>query len=319
MEAILPRRDYDVNIDYLLLPKGPEMPMIQHKDNPMPRWGQRKLALTLIQFITRFWNRQQTPNHVVVYVGAAPGFNIEFAIKLFPGLTWHLYDTNTINVKLSAWVKVYQRLFTDHDAKRWANRSDVFFISDIRQYVNVSTMLTEEINKKVEQDMRMQEKWYNIIKPVIAQLKFRVPFAKEGLIEAQLYTYLDGFVFKQPYVSPLSPEFRLVPYGPSRTRTYNLLKQMRLAAYHHVMIRRTQKYTYPLKVNSDLVDPPELLDDWDSRTEAQIWMDYLGQFDQTRLTAQWVTVMSQSLTKHLIQYQPKVVSLQNIREKIQTT
>ena len=133
MEAILPRRDYDVNIDYLLLPKGPEMPMIQHKDNPMPRWGQRKLALTLIQFITRFWNRQQTPNHVVVYVGAAPGFNIEFAIKLFPGLTWHLYDTNTINVKLSAWVKVYQRLFTDHDAKRWANRTDVFLISDIRQ------------------------------------------------------------------------------------------------------------------------------------------------------------------------------------------
>ncbi len=331
MEVTLPRRDYDVDIDYLLLPNGPEMPLVEQKDKSyVLRWGQRKLALMLIQFLSRFWNRQQISNLIVVYVGAVPEFNIDFAIKLFPGITWHLYDANTINVKPSERVKVYQRLFTDQDAKQWANRNDVFFISDIRQSVNTKTMSTEQINQKVEQDMRLQEKWYNIIKPVRAQLKFRVPFAKEGMIGAQSYTYLDGLIFKQPWVSPLSPEFRLVPSGPSKTRTYDLIKQMRLAAYHHIMIRRKQKYTYPLKPDpiaentvscddSDLIDPLELLDDWDSRTEAQIWMDYLGQFDQSRLTAQWVSVMSRSLTKHLLQYQTKIVSIDGMRNKLQTT
>ena len=50
-------------------------------------WGQRKLFLTELQFLTHFWDPNQVPEPIVIYAGAAPGRHFPLLSKLFPQLT----------------------------------------------------------------------------------------------------------------------------------------------------------------------------------------------------------------------------------------
>src|SRR5665648_571148 len=55
-------------------------------------WGQRKLGLVLIHFMTRYWDPSKVENPIVVYAGAAPGINIKIVASFFPEAEFHLYD-----------------------------------------------------------------------------------------------------------------------------------------------------------------------------------------------------------------------------------
>ena len=163
------------------------------EDRLSVHWGQRKLILAVVQFFIYFWDTiSQIETPKVVYAGAAPGTNINLLVKMFPNFEWHLYDPRAVwKIKPSERVNIYTQYFTDETAEEWANRDDVLFLSDIRivtdeftQMLGSDMMYSQEEysritrgqEERIMSDMRMQEQWYRIIKPVLASLKFRLPY-----------------------------------------------------------------------------------------------------------------------------------------------
>lgn len=199
--------------------------------------GQRKLCLTLIQFLTEFINVE---NPVVVYIGAASGSNIIVAMELFPSIVWHLYDTNPFDDRLKNRknVIIYNQYFTDKESDEWSKKQrddkNVYFISDIRRETGDMKLIME--------DMDIQEKWYKNIKPNSGSLKFRLPYINEGDEDIKI-NYLDGFIFKQPWSPKYSTETRLIPFDGERMKEYSSLSY-ESKMLHHNLIYRNKIYSF---------------------------------------------------------------------------
>src|SRR5579872_1380700 len=118
----------------LLTDMSPQLPYHRRKDEVKKavHWGQRKLLLSEIEFLTLFWDPFKVPKPVIVYAGAASGGHIPLLSMMFPAAELHLYDPSPFVISETPKIKIYRQLFLDDDARKWANRKDVFLISDIR-------------------------------------------------------------------------------------------------------------------------------------------------------------------------------------------
>ena len=104
------------------------------KDRTSVAWGQRKLLLNTIQFISLYWDPEKNPIPILVYAGAAPGTSIFFLRKMFPKFIFHLYDTAPFDERLynDDNIIIYNSYFTEDTAKSYSGRNDIYFLSDIR-------------------------------------------------------------------------------------------------------------------------------------------------------------------------------------------
>jgi len=275
-------------------------------------WGQRKLGLALIQFLTLYLENA-IKNPQVVYAGAATGENIDFVSNLFPHVTFHLYDPRSFNIKLSSRVLLYNgnvneilathRIvlysgntygwFTDETAKYWGDKqikdNNVFFLSDIRSGNHVTqTML--EFEQSVITDMKNQSNWHKIIKPIKSQLKFRLPYNLDEVdtllgTTDKKYVYLTGSIYKGIYAKPTSTETRLVPDGYD-DYLHDFKEYESKLFYFNSVVREKHLFINPLYSNNqqnedklfEPIYPPELLNDYNSTAEAYIWIQYLKKF-----------------------------------------
>lgn len=196
-------------------------------------WGQRKLLLVEIEFLNMF----STDGDIVLYAGAAPGNHIPYLSKLFPTLEFALFDPNDFSIKEGGKIKIYQKYFTDEIAQIFAGRDDVLFISDIRT-ASPSTMLSDEIELRVEEDNKAQKRWYEIVNAKKTMLKFRLPWLVPFELDKygkyvtsphnsrdrnkkykwvttgnEKFVYLKGDIYIQPWAPQTSTETRLV-IGP---------------------------------------------------------------------------------------------------------
>ena len=65
-------------------------------------WGQRKLLLTEIEFLTMYFEKKTNDKPTyVIYAGAAPGNHILYLSKLFPTVHFELYDPRNFSEKLT--------------------------------------------------------------------------------------------------------------------------------------------------------------------------------------------------------------------------
>lgn len=263
--------------DLFLNDDDPETAYRRRKDDEKTAlsWGQRKLLLVLIQFLTLFWDPKKVKSPVVVYAGAAPGIGTGIASLLFPEVEFHLYDPAPFKVKASKRIHLYQDYFTDEIAEQWAIQqqkdNNVYFISDIRTADYTTAKNLDENEKSIWSDMELQMKWHKIIQPVQSQLKFRLPYT--GGNRPETVNYLVGYLFKQAWAPQTSTESRLVPtYGEIE---WSCLKYQSQMFHHNVVIRERYEYANPYNNQISPVDSPELMNDWDSRCETQIIMDYL--------------------------------------------
>ena len=211
-------------------------------------WGQRKLLMSEIEFLTIYWDQQKIPNPLCVYAGAAEGTHIPFLSEMFPSFEFHLYDMRPFNIDQEVLdkgrIKLFsgdvEGMFTDEVAKRYAGRDDVFFVSDIRSsdhkkhlsdafekrglrvpenmkgYSGISPREKEAVKearrnneKGIWGDMEWQQSWVMIMNPVHALLKFRLPYPEEG--EEEIKKYLKGVVYWGIWRGQTSTEGRLMP------------------------------------------------------------------------------------------------------------
>jgi hypothetical protein len=208
----------------------------------MMHHGQRKLLLSEIEFLTNYDNRwkKTDKNRIVVYVGAAPGFHTPYLVKLFPNITWHLYDKTQFAPKLKELsnVTLHQKYFDNQEAKKYINKN-VFLISDIRnleiRHAKESTSINKsDINKSdniVYGDMQFQMDWFKIINPSAAMFKFRLPWTPGKT------TYLDGDIYYQVWAGKHSTETRLIPNN--KMKTYDNTNYEQRMFYFNRIPRRT--------------------------------------------------------------------------------
>lgn len=116
----------------------------QNEQKTVIHWGQRKLLMSEIEFLTMYGK----PGHPVVYAGAAPGTHIKHLAQLFPELDFVLVDPAPFNLKETAQVTLRQELFTDAVAAEFTGRAPLF-ISDIRA-ADWQEMGEEENEKQVQ-------------------------------------------------------------------------------------------------------------------------------------------------------------------------
>lgn len=258
--------------------------------------GQRKLLITMVNFLNLFWDPIKVPNPILIYVGAAPGYNIRLLKILFPRITFHCYDPRPFGINQEEGIILHQELFTDDTATQWTNSLNVILFIDIRSE-DYKTMSKEDLEAAIWTDHITQRKWLNMIKPIAASLKFRLPYPdiwetmlKEGSkwreqIEIpypdklNIVRYPRGFVFLQPWAPPSSTETRLVPIpnekGEYEDVDWDIITYERRLFYHNIVERENTLYLNPITNDNTMTDSPNLLSDYDSISETFIWKEYL--------------------------------------------
>jgi hypothetical protein len=240
--------------------------------------GQRKLFATVLQFMTLYVDLGTPDAEVfpkIVYAGAAPGHSISLLSKLFPTCEFHLYDTNPFSPLLEGNPKVtmYKQYFLDKDARQWASDPAVYFISDIRRDIVGKTSF--EAEKIIQEDMQMQQKWVELMRPKQSHLKFHLPYS--GLGFETTTEYLNGTVYVQPWRGASSTECRLVPKWGEK-KNWNNVDYEDQNFYVNAVLREQTKFLNPIDGSTNPIDGQELINDYDSCLEISILLDYLKRF-----------------------------------------
>ena len=248
----------------------------RNEDNILIHWGQRKLFISELWFLTQYGHLGKS----VVYAGAAAGTHIPFLASLFPEHHFILVDPSKFIfknlkdedaiTKAKERLDVRQEFFTDEMAADIANKhSDILFISDIRGGAGDKDVGKEVWEDNVRKDNMKQRDWINILKPKKSLLKFRCPFnQKENL------KMFDGEVFLQPWAPARSAETRLVPSNPLVEVEWDNLKYENQLFYHNMITRREIKYGQPIQ------DGVGFNQRWDVSAEITILFDFLLKFPQ---------------------------------------
>jgi hypothetical protein len=156
-------------------------------------WGQKKLLLSEIQFLTKVCQKLNTKSlkdYAVVYVGAAHGFHFPILYNLFPELIWILYDPGKFSKEAHMHpekqkVKIFNQFFTDdtiNHAKQNAENRKILFISDIRLTPN---------EEAVMKDMISQAKWGTELGADYMLLKYKPPYEDENTKQFKTNTIND--------------------------------------------------------------------------------------------------------------------------------
>ncbi len=160
-------------------------------------WGQRKLILTEIEFLTNYGADRK---YLVVYAGAAPGSHINYLSSLFPRLLFVLFDAKDFSVNPTNNIQIIREAFTHDRAKRlYDSKEPILFICNVRTFNSPGNADNAIVN-----DMLDQIEWYKILKPRASLLNFRL---SRGLGTTQ---YLKGNLVIEPWASKRSTECRLI-------------------------------------------------------------------------------------------------------------
>ena len=199
-------------------------------------WGQRKLLLSEIEFLT---NHSQDGD-LVVYIGSAGGYHFPIIAEMFKKLEYHLWDPAfSIDTKLQQYIKwkgienikIEADYFKDESCERYTNCGKrVLFISDIR--IANNTVGSEDIEENgkngitdlsVDKDMLLQAHCILKIQPAASMVKFKTPITFGGNISKYFspYVYLDGKIQLQQLTSPSSLETRLISTKPYKQKVWD--------------------------------------------------------------------------------------------------
>ncbi|BBI30265.1 poly A polymerase regulatory subunit [Acanthamoeba castellanii medusavirus] len=197
----------------ILAPDATRMPYRRRRgeDKSVIHWGQRKLLMSEIEFLTRYGHTSSS--RTVVYAGAAPGTHTNWLADIFPDLKFVLVDPNPFVAQPTDRVEIVKDYFTDETAQKYAGQS-VLFISDVRT-ANWREQDENAVEKHVMHDMLAQQRWVEIMKPSMSMLKFRLPYPdREGCQGST--EYLDGEVFLPVWGPQTTTETRLVTPGTAK-------------------------------------------------------------------------------------------------------
>ena len=239
--------------------------------------GQRKLLLTEIEFLTKYGDLADT----VLYVGAAPGTHLVVLHELFPKHKFILYDPRPYDKRVLELpnFEFYNEYFTDEAAEKYIGQ-DLLFITDIRNIQEAEN--PDKSEGAVFEDMTMQKRWIEMIKPKMSSIKFRLPFT-EGKTE-----YFDGDIYIQPFARLTSTETRLFTDGKS-TKTYDNKTYEEQLWYHN---NKSRQLAYDNDVVHDGLD-----NCYDCVTQVQILNEYISKMNKVKFKPNFTLDLKTLLTR----------------------
>lgn len=202
----------------------------QGEAKTVEHWGQRKLLMSEIDFLTQYI--EPGNGYTVLYVGAGPGRHLDYLMFLFPSVTeWIFYDPKGLEMfPLTEKTQIHPEYFTDKDAEGYAKLENLLFISDIRSIHD--ELPFEEIESGVVRDMTSQMNWHLTMKPIASCLKFRLPYTDGKTV------YLKGKPYFQVWGGGTTSETRLIVSGDEMTE-YDNLHYSNVMYYFNTITRTT--------------------------------------------------------------------------------
>jgi hypothetical protein len=202
-----PKMDYQVDPDFyrVLTDTCPEKDYKKRGETVKTtvHWGQRKLLMSEIEFLTLI-GKQGLHQAVVVYAGAAPGTHISYLADMFPSTHFVLVDPAPFSIRETPFIHIINDLFTNALARELRNdNKNIYFISDIR---TADSFTDEEhvVEQKVAEDMQAQQMWHLLLDSKRSMLKFRLPWDGESSI------YLNGDIYLPVWGPQSTTECRLI-------------------------------------------------------------------------------------------------------------
>ena len=168
-------------------------------------------------------------------------------------------------------VRAHVQFFGDDDARRFAGRPGVLFVSDIRMGEAVHTLSTAAANALVADDMAMQRRWVELMRPAAFSLKFRLPYSAAGAPSRPI-EYLAGEIRVQPWAPLSSTETRLVGGAGDWARTASYDPARYEAANYYLNTITRQWRTLPHGVPTAAVPGLDLC--FDCAAEVLLWRRY---------------------------------------------
>lgn len=247
---------------------------------PQLHWGQRKLLLSEIEFLTLYAPADK--KWLVVYAGAADGKHDIYLASLFPNCEFHLYDPARFDRNLVEFskthdnIKIFNEYFTNEVCEKYKNKNNILFISDIRTVSNkqkninknneFDTSGDEEWDKEIEENMNWQKEWINIIQPEAFMVKFRLSYSP-GKTE-----YYDGKIYFQVWAGSTSTEGRLIAQKPYNMKEYNNEDYEQCMFKLNVCDRANEWNEIPFPY------PSPVLNNYDVLAEEHILAEYIKEF-----------------------------------------
>lgn len=176
---------------------------VGHNKRSVLHWGQRKLFLSEIEFLTLFYDNT---NKLVVYAGSAPGTHITALSAMFPKYYFYLVDPAKFNIKETKHIKIINDFFTNETIKTIKDvykDIEILFISDIRTG-DPKVLNFEQIEKAVKEDQNHQMEWVKLLCPRAAILKYRLPW------DNKITSYLKGYIYLPVWGRETTTETRLI-------------------------------------------------------------------------------------------------------------
>ena len=246
----------------------------QRRDGKMKsaiHWGQRKLLLSEIEFLTLIGD-EALAGGTVVYAGAAPGTHVGCLSEMFPRVNFVLVDPAPFTVKPSAKIRLISDLFTDElamELKDQYGQNNVYFVSDIRT-ADPDRDTPGESERKIKSDMEAQMRWHLMMESKRSMFKFRLPWDDESS------EYLDGDVYLPVWGPQTTTECRLVTRAgqPRAMRTYDH-KKYESQMFYFNSLTRVSLYEHD-------VTAPGVDHCYDCRAEVHILGEYTRKADALR-------------------------------------
>ena len=253
-------------------------------------WGQRKLLLSEIEFLTLV-GHEELKDATVVYAGAAPGTHVEYLSSLFPCLRFVLVDPAPFTVRESESVAIRRELFTDEMAGEMKQLYGprLFFISDIRT-ADPDRDPLHQSEAKIKWDMAAQMRWHLLLGSKRSMLKFRLPWDHDRS------EYLDGDVYLPVWGPQTTTESRLITKQGAETamREYDHKRYERQMFYFNCMTR--------VSLYKHDVTAPGLDHCYDCAAEAHVLEGYIRMREpdmpQSRVS-EMAGQMSRRISEHL--------------------
>ena len=248
-------------------------------DKTTIHFGQRKLLLSEIEFLTLVANelhRADNRNRVVlVYAGAAPGLHTPMLTWMFPFISeFVLVDPAEFELdetKMRCKYRLIRECFTDKMAEQLRDEfakdsSEVLLVSDIRT-ADHRELKSDETELRVEEDMAMQMKWHDIMKPYKSMFKFRLPYVGDNKSSKTSVEYLDGDIYFQIWEGKTSSETRLIVDRDAKRREYDCV-WYEDTLFRFNTVERVLCYEHPIRV-------PGLDHCYDCRCEVHIFDEFV--------------------------------------------
>jgi len=231
-----------------------------YKENYNIHLGQRKLLLSEIQLLTRYYQENKS-DPVIVYVGAAPGTHLILLSELFPKVSFILFDGAKFDKKLHEYPKIFEIHegddgFVTTDSinklkiilKKKDLLTNLLFVCDIR----LGKEDKEEFEKGVLENMYAQQEWMEILKPKISFLKFRIPY---NLKHGEKFNYTTGEILYGIWPTPLSGETRLLVRREDIGKKINYdFEKYEQVMFFHNKYERSYCFNYYNEIPSNIIN-----------------------------------------------------------------